>query len=367
LAGKVDELPELRTLIWVGIASLVVPFTVNVAMLARELNSAELIVFWKFFNTHQIVVSLFVLLSGANCALFNTLAGKLLGLSTFSAPLPPLTQSRLSYRGLVSNVLEDIPQLVIQILVITTQGGEFVNATVIVSVIVSASALTFGIVKRTMTMLMTNVVVKAAKTSSSSSDHDMDIHDDDGSNADSHEMSVVVASQTRNGRVSANTQDVQHSQEQSIAAMAQSFYEKDDGGGGDDNDDDFRARVQSPPPPPSTLSSTTTLAATTTATTVNAAQVAAMCRALFAHLDTDSNAILSWDEYQRFATTVKWTPTLTRDGWVCADSNSDGGIDVDEFVAFGTRADVTPTIRFLHAALCDGDSDAGVSENQQQS
>jgi hypothetical protein len=48
-------------------------------------------------------------------SLFNLCSSGLLGLSMFDAPVSGLQKSRMSFLGISSNVLEDLPQLIIQI------------------------------------------------------------------------------------------------------------------------------------------------------------------------------------------------------------------------------------------------------------
>jgi hypothetical protein len=161
LSTQSSQLPELTVYVYISIATLALPFTINIVLLVIELKSSDMVEFWAFFNKHQAIGAVACILAGTNCSLFNVIASQLLHLECFSAPLPRHVQSRLSSRGIVSNVLEDAPQLVIQIMVAVSQK-ELVNSTVIVSIVVSAVTLLFSFTKRLMVGVMNSTIEKVA-------------------------------------------------------------------------------------------------------------------------------------------------------------------------------------------------------------
>jgi hypothetical protein len=121
--------------------------------------------FWRFFYKNQAVCAIVFLLSATNCSLFTVISSRLLGLAAFSAPVDAMTESRLSARGIVSNLLEDLPQLVVQIVIASRQ--ETISILVLTSILTSGITLVFGLSKRLLVYEMTKAAVKQKEVTAS--------------------------------------------------------------------------------------------------------------------------------------------------------------------------------------------------------
>jgi hypothetical protein len=93
------------------------------------------------------------------------ISSRLLGLAAFSAPVGAMTESRLSARGIVSNLLEDFPQFVLQIVIASRQ--ETISTLVLTSILTSGITLVFGLSKRLLVYEMTKAAVKQKKVTAS--------------------------------------------------------------------------------------------------------------------------------------------------------------------------------------------------------
>jgi hypothetical protein len=76
-----------------------------------------------------------------------------------------MTESRLSARGIVSNLLEDLPQLVVQILIASRQ--EKISTLVVTSILTSGITLVFGLSKRLLVYEMTKAAEKQKEVTAS--------------------------------------------------------------------------------------------------------------------------------------------------------------------------------------------------------
>jgi hypothetical protein len=199
-SAKVDA--SLQPFVYACIASIAVPIVVNTLLLIRELRTKAMVPYWGrwcecscdvqlcslhsthslkshdqyatvhtavFFYEHQAIGALVFLIATTNCSLFNVISSRLLGLGAFSAPVSAMTESRLSARGMVSNLLEDLPQLVIQIIIVSKQDE--LNIFVLTSIVASGITLAFGVTKRLLVNEMTNAAMKQRASESSDQSH----------------------------------------------------------------------------------------------------------------------------------------------------------------------------------------------------
>jgi hypothetical protein len=158
LLGSVQNDPTLQPFIYISACSIAIPVVVNILLLIRELRSDSMVPFWRFFYKNQAVGATVFLLAATNCSLFNIISSRLLGIAALSAPVGAFTESRLSARGIFSNLLEDLPQLVVQIVIASRQ--ETLNVLVLTSILTSGVTLAYGVTKRMLVYEMTKAAAK---------------------------------------------------------------------------------------------------------------------------------------------------------------------------------------------------------------
>jgi hypothetical protein len=158
LLGSVQNDPTLQPFIYISACSIAIPVVVNILLLIRELRSDSMVPFWRFFYKNQAVGATVFLLAATNCSLFTVISSRLLGIVALSAPVSAVTESRLSARGIFSNLLEDLPQLVVQIVIASRQ--ETLNVLVLTSILTSGVTLAYGVTKRMLVYEMTKAAAK---------------------------------------------------------------------------------------------------------------------------------------------------------------------------------------------------------------
>jgi hypothetical protein len=72
--------------------------------------------FFHWFTKNLRFASIFTILSGANIEILSILESNLAGLKIFQAPFSNSAQSIIFWGGLANIIIEDIPQVVIQVI-----------------------------------------------------------------------------------------------------------------------------------------------------------------------------------------------------------------------------------------------------------
>ena len=146
-----------RSLCVAGGAFVGLPIAANLVyallVLRRELGRERFLEWWK---RHASPATGILLLSSTNAETMRILGSKLLNKSLFSAPFSEWAEERLEYGGVISKVLEDLPQMYLQwrVLSLTTaEGGALAFNLNTLSLFTSAASLLFGITKRGLTFL----------------------------------------------------------------------------------------------------------------------------------------------------------------------------------------------------------------------
>lgn len=150
---------HLSLYMYLSIASLAVPAVLNIGFLVVTLNSSDLLEFWLYFKEKSLVCSIVLVLSCLNVSLFVLVASVLFGSKYLEAPLSGAVKSRIISGGLISNIFEDLPQLILQVLTTARLGK--VNSVVLVSIVTSCFAFLLGVLKKRFTALMIHVVSSA--------------------------------------------------------------------------------------------------------------------------------------------------------------------------------------------------------------
>jgi len=140
------------TLFYPAVAFLCAPLFFNFCIIAHVFKRAlsHDINMEKWVISHVTVAGAVSLLAANNVDLFLLLNSHIFYQESFNAPLRPQEINFLSYIGLVGHLLQDAPQLVIQILALL--GGSL-NTITLLSLIASLLAMLFGIFKRVIIFL----------------------------------------------------------------------------------------------------------------------------------------------------------------------------------------------------------------------
>jgi len=113
---------------------------------------------WVRANTSMTAALMFAGLSNAEC--LSLLNSKILGHPLFSAPVSDKGASLLSFCGIITNLAEDIPQLIIQIMVLASPTAESSGILTKVSVFITGVSLLIGLFKRALLLLLGVIGVK---------------------------------------------------------------------------------------------------------------------------------------------------------------------------------------------------------------
>jgi hypothetical protein len=147
----------------VAVSSIVGSFLLNLMLLRREFIKSDKTAFWAWFlDGHQVAASLVFVVACFNVSQARLLSSRVLGLQALDAPLNSSSINlRLSILGLVAHLVEDIPQLVIQVIYITYKGLDAVSGASIVS---TSLVLLVGMSGK----IMSSMAARFVKTLSSS-------------------------------------------------------------------------------------------------------------------------------------------------------------------------------------------------------
>lgn len=137
------ELEKLLSVVFVGL-----PAGVNLCLLGWTLwQEAQGNSKWRaWWPRHPLALACAVFLGLANTGSFRILSSGILGARACSAPLSPEADYRLQMLGLGAVLLEDVPQLVLQVMVIRTQDS--VVGMTLVALVFTCLAIFFGVGKR---------------------------------------------------------------------------------------------------------------------------------------------------------------------------------------------------------------------------
>jgi hypothetical protein len=118
LNGLISTFPKIRVYFWASVASLVLTIVLNtmtnIWVLCNAMRDREIAI---HVTTHILPTTMIVLLAACNCALMGLLNSGLFGWWTLSAPVPDHIDRQFSLAGILSNIFKDLPQLLIQALV----------------------------------------------------------------------------------------------------------------------------------------------------------------------------------------------------------------------------------------------------------
>ena len=152
-----DELSKDERLLYhyyASIASLCVSAVVNCIVVMVFLNHvlATNAHFFTWFRNNTATTSGFTVLSFLNASNIQIISSKIFNADAFSAPLSAQAQQTMRVFGIVSNVLEDLPQIAI-ILHANSITGNW-GTTAILCIVGSIMALCFGIIRRSFEALV---------------------------------------------------------------------------------------------------------------------------------------------------------------------------------------------------------------------
>jgi hypothetical protein len=128
---------------------LVLPAVLNVLFvfwfLLKEAGQYPVMHTW--LNDRPLQVTIVALLSLGNAEVLCLLCSRIWFLDVFSAPFTDHGREQLRYVGLLTNIFEDIPQIIIQIMALGSRSDAGRTFT-LVSIIFSVVAVLFGLVQR---------------------------------------------------------------------------------------------------------------------------------------------------------------------------------------------------------------------------
>jgi len=131
---------------------LVVPILFNVCVLGYTFVTSVLKegTMETWLEGNYALAAITAIMSTTNVEVFNLLQSNLFGIESFRAPFPKRSVRILMICGLVTNVMEDIPQLITQILA----ASSGLDTITLLSIVASLLTISFGIVKRLMMILI---------------------------------------------------------------------------------------------------------------------------------------------------------------------------------------------------------------------
>ena len=139
----------LRHLFYVGLPFLLVSALGNACLLRhrhrRLRQTSPEFVEWVREPAHRRVVVAVSALSLTNIAVLGLLHSQILGLDIFSAPIPPRQRKKIDRDSLVSILLEDLPQLAVQLAAVPVIGESLSSGNVLVPLIFTAVSLVAGL------------------------------------------------------------------------------------------------------------------------------------------------------------------------------------------------------------------------------
>ena len=166
LVEELSKDPRLENHYYASIASLVISAVVNCAVVMMFINRvlASNEQFFKWFQDNTGTTSAFVVLSFLNAGNIQIISSRIGGKDAFCAPFTLQTKQSMRVFGIVSNLLEDLPQVIIIIHanMLTQSWG----TTATLSVVGSILALCFGLIRRSFEALVARHSSKHRLTSS---------------------------------------------------------------------------------------------------------------------------------------------------------------------------------------------------------
>ena len=144
--------PNGKAIFYAAVAFVAGPMIFNLVMVVVVLSLAvkknpEL---EAWLNANYGLTALTLVLSSSQIEVFGLLRAKLFNLKIFSAPISDRTYKTVLALGLLGNVVEDIPQLVLQLIV----ASNSLDTVVILSIIASSLTIITGVVKRILLFLL---------------------------------------------------------------------------------------------------------------------------------------------------------------------------------------------------------------------
>jgi hypothetical protein len=145
----IDPVSMWAALFYLSVFTIVTPFVVNAIILFRIYKKKMMKKpdFYAFYNEKGGFVALISFLACSNLFHFKLFQSRIFGLRIFSLNIDKSTLDLIDVLGLVTNFIEDIPQIFVQIIVISS-GHE--SLFVFFSLFTSICALSFMIVSRVM-------------------------------------------------------------------------------------------------------------------------------------------------------------------------------------------------------------------------
>jgi hypothetical protein len=141
--------PSVEKYFWISLVSLSATILLNMFTNTRLLLSAmNETAFADHVKDRQFATGLIFVLAATNCALMTLLNSGLFGMWSLSAPVSESLGRLFSVAGVVSNLAKDLPQLVIQALVMSELHALNVESN-IVAITFTAASLVFALGKRT--------------------------------------------------------------------------------------------------------------------------------------------------------------------------------------------------------------------------
>lgn len=151
-----------KVLVFASVVSIALPFLLNLVYISKLLKGSDMLDFWDFFKKHTGGCTVMLLLCATNTSLLRLLCSGLLGLSLFRAPIPEKVIFDAMAGSLITHVLEDAPQLTMQVLTVIASGSE-ASATTWSSIISSSFSLLLGLTRGWFLLLMNRSTEKINK------------------------------------------------------------------------------------------------------------------------------------------------------------------------------------------------------------
>lgn len=131
----------------------IVSFILGLMVVRRALKHPA---FYAWADRRSSVLGIMGLMSLCGTDVLRIFSSKMFNLSVFSAPLSPSIVRFVDVSGLVSNILEDIPQLILQAMR-ASQGDLFTTISLVFTIV----SISYGVVKRIMVAFMFRKPTKA--------------------------------------------------------------------------------------------------------------------------------------------------------------------------------------------------------------
>ena len=122
---------------------------------AKDCSPPQFITTKEWMDQNYILCSLIVMASTLNVENMTILSSRMLGNTTLKIKWPLNYEYRIRLFGIISNFLEDIPQLCIQLYFMITIDST--SMILLISIISSAIALSFSLIKRTLLYMLEHV------------------------------------------------------------------------------------------------------------------------------------------------------------------------------------------------------------------